>query len=265
MPTAENCRDPALIARPLPCATRKRRRIGTPKGNPNRRRPPPPGSINDLGDDVLAAILIRLPDLSSACRCKSVCRRWSSLIFSPGFNRLFVSHHQGSEPPPPPLLLPSDDFSISILLTFLPVPYEIQAYFTVWDSFKDLVLCGFVQPPEPNGAEVGRTLFVCNPFTKQWVALPLAPERPKGYCQPIASLVCEPRKSINLELDDNGRSSIAYSEYRFRVVCMYVLHQSINLDVFCSESREWTSKALVLDGFLRLKDPYEVVTIKDGE
>ncbi|CAL1409520.1 unnamed protein product [Linum trigynum] len=38
------------------------------------------GPISKLGDDLLVAILIRLPNARSAFLCKSVCKRWSSLI-----------------------------------------------------------------------------------------------------------------------------------------------------------------------------------------
>ncbi|CAI0557017.1 unnamed protein product [Linum tenue] len=146
------------------------------------------------------------------------------------------------------MLLHSFDYYLSILLTLVTVPPGVETDFCVCDSFEDLVLCGFDEAEGPNG-EFGRTFFIYNPFTKLWVALPLAPTRPEGYFQMEARLVCEPRQSIDLDL-------VVYSEYRFRVVCMYLLRQSIYLDVFCSESREWTSRALVLDGFLRLRDPH---------
>ncbi|CAI0557209.1 unnamed protein product [Linum tenue] len=91
MPT-ENCSSdwdpPPLCAR---CASSKRRRISQAQAQEGK-----------LGDDVLVQILIRLPDPRSASRCRCVCKRWSSLIFSPDFNRLFVPRHMSrnsSEPP----------------------------------------------------------------------------------------------------------------------------------------------------------------------
>ncbi|CAI0382399.1 unnamed protein product, partial [Linum tenue] len=140
-------------ARFLPCASRKRR-ISS-EGNPHL--------TSKLGDNVLINILIRLPDPRSACRCKIVCKRWSSLIFSVSFNRLFVSHNQSKSAPP--LLVPSYGSSPSIFLTFLPMDRQVRYRLKVFDSFKDLILCGFADTYTRNSLW-GRSFLVCNPFTK---------------------------------------------------------------------------------------------------
>ncbi|CAI0546782.1 unnamed protein product [Linum tenue] len=216
----------------------KRRRISS-DGNP----PPPP--ISKLGDDLLVEILIRgLLNPRFACRSKLVCKQWSSLISSSCFNRRFVARHQSKEETPP---------SIS---GFLPVPGEVRRSLWVLDSFEDLLLCGFAGFDRNTNGELGLSYLICNPFTKQWIALPLAPEKSFEQCpEVVARLVCEPRISKNLDLGD-GQAAFVYSEYRFRVVCIYTLGMSTMLDVFCSESGEWTKKALVLHGYqeeVRLK------------
>ncbi|CAI0389445.1 unnamed protein product [Linum tenue] len=139
------------------------------------------------------------------------------------------------------------------ILSFLPVPDELadRWYFRIFDSFKDLVLCGFQETPRIH-SEFSRSLFVCNPFTKQWVALPLAPEIASSskIGSFVARLVCEPLTcSSNVELDlGEGRPPFVYcSAYRFRVLCIYQMMKSTRVDVFCSESGEWTKEALVLD------------------
>ncbi|CAI0412802.1 unnamed protein product [Linum tenue] len=139
--------------------------------------------ISQLGDDLLVQILIRLPDPRPACRCKSVCKRWNSLISTPSFNRRFVHHHRSSNHH-----LPDDQKELqSIILSFLPpMPSKIGARFKVLDCFKDLVLCGFWDVDYDN-SEQCRSYLVCNPFTKQWMALPLAPEKAKG----VSSTVCQ--------------------------------------------------------------------------
>ncbi|CAI0403127.1 unnamed protein product [Linum tenue] len=112
-----------------------------------------------------------------------VCKEWKSLISHPiRFNRRFVSHHQ-SRNRQPVLLVHSDDPQ-AIISSFIPManPFT-QSSFEVIDSYKDMVLCGFadVGPAGCDGGfyrELYRTYFICNPFTKQWVALPLAPELP---------------------------------------------------------------------------------------
>ncbi|CAI0400160.1 unnamed protein product [Linum tenue] len=59
--------------------------------------------INELGDDLLREILIRLPNPRFTSRCKPVCKQWNSLISNPSFRGRFISHHQrknesGGEP-----------------------------------------------------------------------------------------------------------------------------------------------------------------------
>ncbi|CAI0397018.1 unnamed protein product [Linum tenue] len=135
-------------------------------------------SISKLGEDLLLEILIRsFLNPRFACRSKLVCKRWNSLISSPSFNRRFVCRRQSITELQPPLVLSSEDQQ-SIIHGFVPMPsVDHELRFAVLDSFQDLLLCGF-QMPEDLDDEFGRSYFVCNPFTKQWIALPLAPCRP---------------------------------------------------------------------------------------
>ncbi|CAL1359090.1 unnamed protein product [Linum trigynum] len=219
----------------LPCSSSKRARIHSAEVYP---------PIWKLADDLLVEVLIRaLPNPRSACRCKLVCKRWSSLIFNPvRFNRRFVSYHR-SRNQQPPLLLQSEDPQ-SIITSFLPMSRLSRMCFAVMDSYKDLVLCGF-DNVGPTSGELYRTYFLCNPFTKQRLALPLAPELPAGCSYFFARLVCEPRICNDLDLGDN--QVFAYSsEYRFRVVRLYRRGSTSKLDVFCSDTGEWTKDRLVL-------------------
>ncbi|CAI0553774.1 unnamed protein product [Linum tenue] len=204
--------------------------------------------ISKLGNDLLVEILIRLPNPRCACRSKVVCKLWRSLISDPCFSRCFLSHHHqrmNKPPPPPPQLLLSDDRE-SVVLRFLPTPVEEGGYrsllFAVFDCFKDLLLCGFGELGDRHtNAELARSYLICNPFTKQWIALPLAPERPVGGLTELcARLVCEPLISDS-RLDLGG----GY-EYRFRVVCIYQDRNSMKLDVFSSDSGKWKKEALLL-------------------
>ncbi|CAI0546633.1 unnamed protein product [Linum tenue] len=184
-------------------------------------------TIVQLGDDLLVEILIRLPNPRFTCRCKAVCKRWNSLISDPiRFNRRFVSHHQ-SRNRQPPLLLHSDD-PRAIIRSFIPMTTSrTHSSFSVMDSYKDLVLCGFSNVGPASGysepvAELYRSYLLCNPFTKQWVALPLAPELPTGCWHFFTRLVCEPRISNDLDL---GEEVFAYSsEFRFRVISSCTCH-----------------------------------------
>ncbi|CAI0476061.1 unnamed protein product [Linum tenue] len=199
--------------------------------------------ISKLGNDLLAEILIRLPNPRSACQSKVVCKLWRSLISDPCFSRRFLSHHQRmNKPAPPQLLLLSDDRE-SVVLRFLPTPHPLKR--EVFDCFKDLLLCGLGEVGDRHSnAELARSYLICNPFTKQWIALPLAPERPVGLTELCARLVCEPLISDSLDLGGGY-------EYRFRVVCIYQDRNSMKLDVFSSDSGKWNKEALVLQGCRR--------------
>ncbi|CAI0452570.1 unnamed protein product [Linum tenue] len=209
--------------------------------------------ITNLEDDLLLEILIRLPNPKHSCRCKSVCKRWTSMISSPYFNRHFVSHHQSRYQP---MLLTNAQLVIESILPIAAVPTDeadLLRLFVVWDNYKDLLLCGF-EDLGPGNLESDRSYIVCNPFTKQWVALPLAPVKTLDYVGPCPRLVGEPRISssatVNLDLGD-GREFAYASEHRFRVACMYTevgaVTMRLRLDLFCSESGEWTKDAMVLD------------------
>ncbi|CAI0453070.1 unnamed protein product [Linum tenue] len=137
------------------------------------------------------------------------------------------------------------------------MPTTVRNRLRVLDCNKDLVLCGFRDLARRMSDETSRSYLVCNPFSKQWIALPLAPRRYAHYDSPAARLVCEPR--IELDLGDDDRSFV-YSEHRFRVVCVYhQAHQVIKLDVFCSESGEWTKDALAFENWDRI-GPRSVVS-----
>ncbi|CAN0912860.1 hypothetical protein LINGRAHAP2_LOCUS27581 [Linum grandiflorum] len=152
--------------------------------------------ISQLGDDLLVEILIRsFPDPKSACRCKAVSKRWSSLISSPCFNRRFVNMNLPLHQPASPMPYNPNEL-ISVILSFLP-PMPIPDRYSnedrtlhILDCFKDLVLCGFWDAnswkPRPL-----RSYLICNPFTKKWIALPLAPWYLKrGEAVPVARFSC---------------------------------------------------------------------------
>ncbi|CAL1397904.1 unnamed protein product [Linum trigynum] len=206
--------------------------------------------IARLGDDLLSEILIRTRNPKCVCRCKAVCKWWKSLISTPSFTRRLIStltaagvddgcclpHHD---------LIVSDSPPKSITSSLPSLPANIRYRIRVFDCFKDLILCGFLDTKR-------YSYLICNPFTKQWIALPLAPEKPRNLGMEIARLVCEPRGYNNSSDDDiNVVDYDHHSGYRFRVVCIYQWPRrwgnSAVVDVFCSESGEWTEAARVLD------------------
>ncbi|CAI0546815.1 unnamed protein product [Linum tenue] len=211
-------------------------------------------TINKLGDDLLVEILIRgLPNPRSACSSKLVCKRWSSLISGPRFNRRFVSHGRETNPP----MMPDDPLELlRIIRGFLPpMPHGVVDTLRVSDCNKDLVLCGFCDVGKDyEKDERSRSYLVCNPFTKQWIALPLAPRVSSRSYGEQAGLVCEPIISHKLDLGDDDGEAFVYFEYRFRVVRTYIdVYVGSKADVFCSETGEWTKEALFCRGRFTLR------------
>ncbi|CAL1372549.1 unnamed protein product [Linum trigynum] len=202
--------------------------------------------VAKLGDDVLVEILIRLPNPRSACQCKPVCKRWNSLISTTQFNRRFVSIRTKTEGDNF-FIASSDAAPLKSILCFLPpLPPNIRRRFRVLDSSKDLLLCGF--PDKINGGYCSHSYLICNPFSKQWIALPLAPRKPLNL-RVVARLLCQPRSKSNA-FDLGGGKSFTYHDYEFRVVLMHqwkpYWRNPTVLDVFSSESGEWSEKVCVL-------------------
>ncbi|CAI0403627.1 unnamed protein product [Linum tenue] len=205
-------------------------------------------------EDLLVEILIRLPGHRSAFRCKPVCRRWNSLISAPYFLRRFVSHHQAlsaAESESPVLTVSQVR---QLILSFLPSRPQIQSEFSVLDCINDLLLLGF-QGRETD-QELRRTYLICNPFTKQWVALPLAPVGSSSLGW-IVKLVREPFDSL-------GEDQLFPCQ--FRVVRIYTpitppaSQAEVDVYIFCSRSGRWTKSVLRLDRELRCVCAYRVVS-----
>lgn len=149
-------------------------------------------SINNvLSDSLLVEILQRLPFIS-VLRAKSVCKHWLSLLSDPLFLRTFVRYH---DPHTSPFTLVYEfhvwhyhltDHLRHILhtvsenetfqsrgfnLDFLPCfrPWEPHPVWVV-GSHKDLLVCCHLKMSLLQGV-----YYICNPLTKQWLALPPAP------------------------------------------------------------------------------------------
>ncbi|CAI0466291.1 unnamed protein product [Linum tenue] len=194
-------------------------------------------SISKLeANDLLVEILIRLPDPRSAVRCKSICKGWNSVISAPDFSRRLASHHRSlsaaNNESEQPVLTPAE--VRQLILSFLPFPDDAGSKFLVLDSIKDLLLLGFWG--NETCQELRRTHLVCNPFTKQWISLPLPPKmaaRPHRYRWTV-KLVCKPFISL-------GEEDQVFPG-RFQVVRMYTplsLYAKVEVYMFCSRSGRW--------------------------
>ncbi|CAI0501123.1 unnamed protein product [Linum tenue] len=185
--------------------------------------------ISSLDDNLIFEILTRLSNPRSVLRCKSVCKRWNSLIstpdFLPDFLRRIATHGSEDEFP---LLFPQ---SQQETMGFLPIPDKYRPRFRVLASCHDLILCGLTTRDY-----VENWFYVCNPFTKQWVILPLAPNRGEALRSQriMVGFVCQPCYSYCGFKDQ----VLIDSQFKFRVVILYENGGA----VFCSESGKWVDR-----------------------
>ncbi|KAJ4833387.1 hypothetical protein Tsubulata_032967 [Turnera subulata] len=143
-----------------------------------------------LGDELLEQILCRL-DFKTIHQCKSVCKRWLSLISSPEFIDRYVGFQQSLTPISSRFYLAFDleespwtrrpSYRIGIGKTALdfrfvfkpkPPPHRSKdSFFELVGSWNGLLL---LVAKFQNSRHRPR-YYVCNPITKDWVALPPAP------------------------------------------------------------------------------------------
>ncbi|PON40004.1 F-box domain containing protein [Trema orientale] len=230
--------------------------------------------MSTITDHLLVEILVRLPDSRSLIQCSIVCRRWFALIFgashSQYLSRRFNHHHLQKQRLPYTLLIrggygldsirrammnepPCYEFrteksnalhgrhrpvspwratGCSDYLDFLDSPKAITA------SFDDLLL---IQRPE-------RQFYVCNPLTRQSVALPLAPV---GFDFCCSGLVCESSNNTS-----SSSSKQLGFDVKYRVVLLIRLEFVYRTAVFSSEtessSGEWEQSSFRFPKFLEV-------------
>uniref|UniRef100_A0A803MCI1 F-box domain-containing protein n=1 Tax=Chenopodium quinoa TaxID=63459 RepID=A0A803MCI1_CHEQI len=215
-------------------------------------------SIEDLADELLIEIFVRLPCCETIITAKFVSKRWLSLLSNPKFAIDFLNHKKNLPFPlkKPPWTILSMQLinsegkvrtnspfhkvfnSPKFSLTFIPFQVKLAA------TFKDLILC-----IDSNSND---QYYICNPLTKQWVALPPTPARVSWTDTSWACLVCEDPFYNVIE---------RRVDYKFRVIVVvrptmvipkngaYDPSFTLNLMVFCSENCSW------IDIDLRLMRP----------
>ncbi|XP_059295108.1 uncharacterized protein LOC132048215 [Lycium ferocissimum] len=179
--------------------------------------------FNNLTDELLNEILIRLPSCKQAIRCKLVCKRWFSLITSDYFVTTSVHHHRNKDETILPFTLLLHDrennsveyvecpkrkrglSSSHVDLGFLPDKICLEA------SYGDLILC-----------YDGRNYSICNILTRQWIILP--PSR-LGISGGIGFLV-----------EPNCVDNVPYKVLKYSFRDEY----RIDVEIFSSEQGRWT-------------------------
>ncbi|KAM0886363.1 hypothetical protein ACQ4PT_029738 [Festuca glaucescens] len=143
------------------------------------RKPQQGMSTSVLPDELVEDILSRLP-LKSICRFKCVCKSWLAFSSNPHRRQKFPRTPAGllyreCEPGKPPsslatsihlARLPASDREIDTRLDFVPARYK---YSNLEDCSNGLLLCY-----QGGGYkfEAFSNAIVCNPATKEWMAIP---------------------------------------------------------------------------------------------
>ena len=196
---------------------------------------------------MLFEILSRLP-CRLALQCKSISKRWYSLISDPSFIRGFCHRHRNYSDPFTLLLqyhrnilvVPSENSDLYLhccgggfdFLNFLPCiergrenfPYRIKA------AFNDLLLVCRNVPPM-HSLPCFTEYYICNPLTKQWLMLPSRRTRIV-----MVGFICEPY----------SQQELAIANYRYKVVrWIFPSFESntseLEMEIFSSGTGEWSN------------------------
>ncbi|XP_050231788.1 F-box protein At5g07610-like [Mercurialis annua] len=186
--------------------------------------------LHCVGDDLLCEILMRIP-YKSAFVCKTICKRWLLLISDPYFiARSVAFHHLRQEQQ-------CDDDQPALSLEFLPLYRRKKGPIIVVGSCNGLLLCiyGFNLHRASSLASSSSRFasFVCNPFTRQWAAIPGPPRVPS-----CMGFICDPYFEMNEQMCIN-------SSCKFKVVAVPRFNTQtgdtteFHVDVFSSETGKW--------------------------
>ncbi|KAK9923152.1 hypothetical protein M0R45_031584 [Rubus argutus] len=223
--------------------------------------------IDDLHEVLLVEILCRLPSNKFLFQCKCVSKRWYSLISAPYLLGRYLCLQHELQNPILSTLVVFDSVSLVITsdhpvfkslaknftLGFLPCYQQAKELEELakgqgpwWRSLKpgsivppvvvgtynDLVLCCATENDQ-------RDYYLCNPYTKQWAALP---PPPRVYIFVLVAFVCDPYYNYsNDDHDRKGGTFILNAEYTWKVVRVVPNSSDPNfhLEIFSSETRQW--------------------------
>ncbi|OMO66215.1 hypothetical protein COLO4_30695 [Corchorus olitorius] len=209
--------------------------------------------IEDLNYDLFTEILIRIPCSKTFFICKSVSKRWLKILSDPDVIRRWLYRHKpystvtfmvgGYGPISQEPIFQSIGFRFDFLSLSI-------GFLKILASSNDLLLCCSVFEL------IHRPIYyVCNPFTKQSVALPHAPTHNKemgGLKFGLLSDHCDSNQAIR------GIGIHYHQHWRHKVVRVHSDFYNWFVDVFCFQTGKWTQTVLPI------KDrKYCVVDIKD--
>ncbi|CAL1363170.1 unnamed protein product [Linum trigynum] len=222
-------------------------------------RPRPSLSINGvLPHHLLLEVFGCLP-LTDAFRCRSVCKLWlSCLRDDPYFIGQYILRRIREQPlneedqgrthvqcnvsemlvlTPTWNLPPGFSFSLDFLPVYAGLDRDHKTLKQVVEGFSNgLLLCS------PN-VYSRRLYYICNPLTKQWLALPRSPRFDHPYF--LVAFFCDPFYSQG----DNGLITLNH-RFRFKVVRLLngwgIKEGEILVEMFSSQKGCWTTSKLIL-------------------
>ncbi|XP_021828683.1 uncharacterized protein LOC110769083 [Prunus avium] len=231
-------------------------------------------NIDDLPQHLLVEILCRLPSSKIVFQCKCVSRRWFALISDPYFVLRFVSLQKCTTDD---VLVQRDADMDAILFYFNNL---IHGRYLIWDYFVMAALPAkcksrnlslsflpcFDQTTLPKPRILGtyndlilcsttweEDYYICNPYTRQWIALPPTPQVHSGPV--IRGFMCDHPYYNHEELVGNRTSSNNIklnAEYRYRVVritavqenCFQENYLEFTVEIYSSETGEWRESVI---------------------
>ncbi|KAM6552611.1 hypothetical protein CsatB_013373 [Cannabis sativa] len=207
-----------------------------------------PQIFNIISDELLLEVLLRLPDFKSIIDCACVCKHWFSVLYCSRvyFSRKFNHYHRQKRlnnsfdsPLPFALLftatcLSDSSFSFAYFsprstilddgltpsLQFLPWKVDFDSAY-IWSSFEDLLLVEVIC--------TSPCLYVCNPFLRQYIALPRCSNISRYYSRRV--LVVSRTSSLRVKYTVVNISG--EGDFLTRV------SQPLDLDIFSSETGQW--------------------------
>ncbi|KAI5328363.1 hypothetical protein L3X38_027760 [Prunus dulcis] len=208
-------------------------------------------SVDDLPEVLLVEIICRLSCIKLVFQCKCVSKHWCELISSSHFVGQYVRRQRDLKTPILGTVvvdngtffrMEDEDGLMSLQLPVISEAAPEQKLFVV-GACNDLVLCC------PSKVDQ-RDYYICNPYTKKWVALP-PPPRIHNWVS--VGFICDPYYNYNSSSTFDDEISIN-AEYRWRVVR---LRQEFYVDIFFSETGEWRESANVVCG---LRNYFDIKT-----
>lgn len=202
-------------------------------------------NITDLPDFLLVEILCRLPCKKFVFQCKLVSNRWCTLLSDLYFIGRFLCLQ--SETPIKRTMINSEGeeiptFSKPLTRLFkrLMSFHSLEKEPVVVGTYNDLVLCSKTE-------DYQRDYYICNPYTKQWFALPPTP-RVHRFAPHAGFIVHE----LNGQDSTSTTCSIIpNADYSWRVIRILPNPSDLedfHVEIFSSETREWIELVVLCHG-----------------